>query len=195
MKRPDAQHPASWLVWAIHSAQGRGEAMGLKQDIVLVNEFSTPYKQNGQQKGSRGGTPGSYVLRYMARPGATESLAPIRKQRQDAVIGCHMAREQATESRDIGSIPQLKHTMRKAQGRGGVAFGYGQVSLSDEALKAASSDVQALFEAGHTVMKTVLSFDEEYLRKHKLIPDAFVAKRKGDYRRKIDQMNLRVAIK
>jgi hypothetical protein len=168
--------------------------MGLKADIVVVNEFSTPYKQGGKQKGSRGGSPGSYVMRYMARQGATEPLAPIRRQRQDVFIQRYMAREEATESLDIENVSQLKSRMKKAQGRGGVAFGYGQVSLSDEALKAASDDVQKLFEQGHTVMKTVLSFDEEYLRTHRLIPENFTPERKGDYRGKLDQMKLRLAI-
>lgn len=168
--------------------------MGIKQDIVLVNEFSTPYTQGGKQRGSRGGSPGAYVTRYMARQGATESLAPIRRQRTDDFIKRYMAREEATEALDVETVPQLKRRMHKAQGRGGVAFGYGQVSLSDEALKAASDDVQRLFEKGHTVMKTVLSFDEDYLRRHKLIPENFVLTRKGDYRGKLDQMKLRLAI-
>lgn len=168
--------------------------MGLRQSVVIVNEFSTPYKQDGKQRGSRGGTPGQYVTRYMARRGATEPLAPIRKQRQDVFIQRYMAREQATEALDIESVPQLKRRMKQAQGRAGVAFGYGQVSLSDDALKAASDNIQKLFEQGHTVMKTVLSFDEDYLRRHKLIPDGFVPRNKGDYRGKLDQMKLRLAI-
>jgi len=168
--------------------------VSLKQDIVIVNEFSTPFVESGKQKGSRGGTPGQYVLRYMARKGATEPLTPIRKQRQDLFIERYMARFEATESLEIGTVSELKKEMYQAQGKGGLAFGYGQVSLSDDSLKAASKNVQELFESGHTVMKTVLSFDEEYLRKHKIIPEDFIAKEKGDYRGNLDQMKLRLAI-
>ncbi|HEU5223073.1 MAG TPA: relaxase MobL [Candidatus Lumbricidophila sp.] len=171
--------------------------MGLKQSIVVVNEFTVPLpgkRGGGGSTGTRGGTPGDYVLRYMARNNATESLAPIRRQRTDVFIERYMAREAATEALDIEDVSTLKRQMKKAQGQGGVAFGYGQVSLSDQALKAASKDVQRLFDSGHTVMKTVLSFDEEYLRKHKIVPEGFVPQRKGDYRGQIDQMKLRFAI-
>lgn len=52
--------------------------MSLKQSIVVVNEFSVPTPGGGKHGGSRGGTPGAYVMRYMARKGATEPVAPIR---------------------------------------------------------------------------------------------------------------------
>lgn len=165
--------------------------MGLKQDIIVVNEFTVPLVGNS---GSRGGSPGDYVLRYMARGGATESLAPIRKHRTDMFIERYMAREEATEALDVSDSMTLKRRMSKAQGVGGVAFGYGQVSLSDESLRAASKDIQSLFESGHTVMKTVLSFDEDYLRKHKIVSKDFSAQNKGDYRGHIDQMKMRLAI-
>jgi hypothetical protein len=170
--------------------------MGLKQDVVIVNEFSVPLPSKGKKgkRGSRGGTPGDYVTRYMAREMATESLAPIRRRRTDDFILRYMARQTATESLDIRDRGTLKRRMASAQGEGGVAFGYDQVSLSHEQLQAASADIQHLFDEGHTVMKTVLSFDQEYLRKHKIIPEDFVCEQRGDYRGHIDQMKLRLAI-
>lgn len=170
-------------------------ATGLKRDIIIVNEFTVPVpKGTNKFGGTRGGTPGDFVLRYMARAGATEPLAPIRKNRADVFIERYMARESATEALDVVDAGGLKKRMRRGQGSGGVAFGYGSVSLSDEALAAAAKDVQTLFESGHTVMKTVLSFDEDYLRRNKLIPEGFVAKKKGDYRGQLDQMKLRLAV-
>lgn len=168
-----------------------GTDVSLKQDIIIVNEYTVPLPGG---KGSRGGTPGEYITRYMARDLATETVAPIRRGRQDDFIQRYMARESATEAVEVRDRGTLKRRMGKAQGLGGVAFGYGSVSLSDEALKAASADVQGFFDAGHTVMKTVLSFDQEYLRKHGLIPEDFVSTRKGDYRGHVDQMKLRMAI-
>ncbi|MET0885697.1 MAG: relaxase MobL [Mycetocola sp.] len=170
--------------------------MGLKQDVIVVNEFTVPLPptKKGGKQGSRGGTPGDYVTRYMAREMATESLAPIRRQRTDDFILRYMAREDATESVDVRDRGTLKRRMAKAQGQGGVTFGYGEVSLSDEQLHTASADIQRLFDKGHTVMKTVLSFDQEYLRKHKIIPEDFVCEKRGDYRGHIDQMKLRLAI-
>lgn len=164
--------------------------MGLKQDIIVVNEFSVPLPGG---KGSRGATPGDYVTRYMARGQATESLAPIQRLRTDDFIMRYMARESAVERAGI-SRGAAKHAMRQAQGDGGVAFGYGSVSLSDEQLRAASKDIQQRFESGKTVLKTVLSFDEEYLRKHRIVDQDFHCEARGDYRGHIDQMKLRMAI-
>jgi len=167
----------------------------LRASIVVVNEFTVPTPgKGGRKRGTRGGTPGDYVLRYMARDNATESLAPIRKNRTDDFIERYMARKEASEALDVDSVPRLKRKMAKAQGQAGVAFGYGQVSLSHEALRAASRDIQSLFDDGHTVMKTVLSFDEDYLRKHGIVPRDFRVRTKGDYRGRIDQMKLRLAI-
>lgn len=163
--------------------------MGLKQDVVIVNEFSIK-KRDGS--GSRGATPGSYVERYMARPQATESLAPVRRLRTDDFILRYMARASAVE-RAVSRV-EIKHTMRQAQGVGGVAFGYGSVSLSDEQLRAASKDIQHHFDAGRTVLKTVLSFDEAYLKKHRIVDQDFHCEARGDYRGHIDQMKLRLAI-
>ena len=38
--------------------------MGLSQDIVVKSRFSVPL---GHGTGSRGGTPGKFILRYMSR--------------------------------------------------------------------------------------------------------------------------------
>lgn len=164
--------------------------MGLKQDIVIVNEYTVKDRKTG--KGSRGATPGDYVLRYMARELATETVAPIRRHRAEDFIVRYMAREDAAEF--ATDVQDARERMRKAQGRGGVAFGYGSLSLSDQELRAAAKDIQRLYDKGHTVMKTVLSFDEEYLRRNKLIPEDFELERKGDYRGQLDQMKLRLAI-
>ena len=167
--------------------------MGLKQDIVVVNEYTTPLP--GGSGGSRGGTPGDYVLRYMAREGATETVAPIQRRRVDTYIERYMAREDAVESVGMDEFPELKPRMkRKGQGKGGVAFGYGEVSLSDESLRAASKDIQDHFDQGFTVMKTILSFTDEYLKRHGLVDKDFQLKKPGDYRGQLDQMKLRMAI-
>lgn len=164
--------------------------MSLKQSIIVVNEYSVKSQKTG--KGSRGSTPGGYVTQYMARELATETLAPIRRRRTDDFILRYMARESATEQ--AVSRPDVKARIKGSQGAGGVAFGYGQVSLSHDQLKDASSDIQNYFDNGHTVMKTVLSFDQEYLRKHGIIPEDFICEKKGDYRGQLDQMKLRMAV-
>ena len=166
--------------------------MSLKQSIVVVNEFSVPTPGSGKHGGSRGGTPGAYVMRYMARKGATEPVTPIRRRDTEDFILRYMARESATEK--AVSRHQLKDNVLHVSGQGGVAFGYGQPSLSDEGVRRASADIQRLFNEGHTVMKTVLSFSPEYLQEMGVVPKGFVAQNKGDYRGHIDQMRLRMAI-
>lgn len=163
--------------------------MSLKQSIVIVNEYTI---KNGKSSGSRGGTPGDYVKRYMARDRATEDVTPVRLSDAESYIQRYMARKEASESLD--SVPKIKRKMRDAQKQGGVAFGYGDVSLSDERLQEVSKDIQHQFDIGKTVLKTVLSFDEEYLREHGLLEPDFVCKNKGDFRGHIDQMKLRMAI-
>lgn len=165
--------------------------MSLKTSIVVVNEFSVP-TPGSSHGGSRGGTPGAYVMRYMARKGATEPVTPIRKRDTEDFILRYMARESATEK--AHSRYEAKEGVLHVSGQGGVAFGYGQPSLSDEGVRRASADIQRLFDEGHTVMKTVLSFSPEYLIETGVVPKGFVAKRKGDYRGHIDQMRLRMAI-
>lgn len=175
----------------------------LKRSVVVVSEYTIKSALTG--KGSRGSSPGAYVERYMARGQAVEALAPVQRYRTDDFIMRYMARESAVEhtfttgtgtGTGAGTVTRdaVKAEMRAAQGRGGVAFGYGSASLSDESLRAASTDIQAWFDAGHTVLKTVISFEEDYLRRHGIIAEDFHCERRGDYRGHIDQMKLRMAI-
>lgn len=163
--------------------------MGLKQSIVVKNQFTVKTGDNG---GRRGKTPGRYVLRYMARKDATEPIAPIRQSRADDFIKKYMVRKDATEP--LRDPKLVKQTAEDVVRFGGVAFGYGQIALSDEDLVKASDDIQKYFDEGKTVMKTVLSFDEDYLRENGIIDPNFVFQRAGDYKGHIDQMKLRKAI-
>lgn len=163
--------------------------MGLKQSIVVKNQFTVKSGDNG---GRRGKTPGRYVLRYMARKDATEPIAPIRQSRADDFIKKYMVRKDATEP--LRDPKLVKQTAEDVVRFGGVAFGYGQIALSDEDLIKASDDIQKCFDEGKTVMKTVLSFDEDYLRENGVIDPNFIFQRAGDYKGHIDQMKLRKAI-
>lgn len=164
--------------------------MSLKANIVIVNEYTI--KDSSKSGGSRGGTPGDYVLRYMARKGATEPITPARVHELDSYIEKYMAREDATERYD--TIPRMKKAIGRKEKYGGVAFGYGDVALSDERLQYAAKDIQRQFDIGKTCLKTVISFEEDFLREHGIIEKDFVCKKKGDYRGHIDQMKLRYAI-
>lgn len=163
--------------------------MGLKQSIVVKNQFTVKTGDNG---GRRGTTPGRYVTRYMARKGATEPIAPIRQSRTDDFIQKYMARESATEA--LRNPIEVQRKAEDVVKFGGVAFGYGQVALSDDELIDASNDIQKCFDEGKTVLKTVISFDEDYLRENDIIDSNFVFQKAGDYRGHIDQLKLRRAI-
>lgn len=165
--------------------------MSLKQNIIVVNKFSAPTPSG---KGTRGSTPGSYIIRYMARELASEPVTPIRRDQTEKFIQRYMAREEAVETIDVLDTPKLKRKMKLGQKNGGVAFGYGSASLSHDQLVAGSKDIQNHFNNGHTVMSTVLSFDQDYLKKHGLIDEEFQLKKRGDYRGQLDQLKLRLAI-
>lgn len=163
-------------------------SMSLKSSIVIVNEFTV----KSQGKGTRGSTPGEYVSRYMARENAIEQLTPVRLNQLDSYVKCYMAREDASE--ELVDVPKMKQKMKSAQKRGGVAFGNGDVSLSNEQVDEISKSIQSAFDDGKTVMKTVISFEEDYLREAGIIDENFSCRKPGDYRGNIDQFRLREAI-
>ena len=163
--------------------------MSLKQSIVVKSRFSVPL---GHGQGSRGGTPGEFVLRYMARGTAVENITPTRLHEHDSVMERFSVREDAVKTED--NIPAIKHKMRKAQRKGGIAFGDGDVALSDEKLRDLSKEMQRQFESGKTAIETILSFTEDYLRENGILDPDFVHEKRGDYFGHIDQLKLRMAI-
>ena len=164
--------------------------MSIKKNIVIVNEYTV--KNSSNKGGSRGGSPGDYVLRYMAREDAVEQCVPVKLHEIDNYIRRYMAREDATEQ--LKNADEIRAEIKELDGIGGVAFGYGSHSLSHEKVLEASKDIQRNFDAGKTVMKTVISFDQEYLKQMGLVEEEFEVNQKGDYRGNVDQMKLRFAI-
>lgn len=163
--------------------------MSLKQSIVIVSEFTFKTKSGG---GSRGATPGAYAYDYMARGDAVEPLPPVKLHAGDSFDAIYKSRERALLESD--NIQDMKAAFRESQESAGVAFGYGYVSLPQDRLVEACDDIQKQFDDGKTVFKTVISFDEEYLKRLGLIDDDFAHAKKGDYRGHVDQMKLRMAI-
>lgn len=163
--------------------------MGLKTSIIVRNEFTYRLPDGS---GTRGATPGDFIMGYMAREGAGEAVTPVRLFDSDDYILRYMAREEAVDF--AVDVPELRQDMRDAQKWGGQAFGYGSLSLSHEGLKSASADIQKQFDQGKTVLRTVLSFDQQYLEDNHVVDDDFVFQKRGDYRGHIDQMRLRVAV-
>ena len=127
--------------------------MGLSQDIVVKSRFSIP---TGHGTGTRGGTPGKFILRYMSRDLAGENIAPTRVSETEDYLHRYDLREQAVQ--DSVDIPTLRRKIKDSQKRGGVAFGDGDPSLSEYKLRQVSKDIQSRFDRGKTAIETVLSF-------------------------------------
>ena len=162
--------------------------VSLKQSIVIVNEYTVKTKNGG----SRGGTPGQYVTRYMCRDGAVEGVTPVRMEDSDDISMKYRRRRVLSDKAE--SVPDLKQNMKKSQGFGGMAFGNNDPSLSHNGVLSLSDEIQDAFDNGKTVMKTVLSFSEEYLRENNIISPDFEWHEGTGYRGSIDQMKLRLAV-
>lgn len=163
--------------------------MALSRNIVIKNEFT---KRQADGSGSRGGTPGAYVERYMNRDQACETLTPVRAMDAQSFIERYMARSEATDVAQ--GIADLKENIRDIDGLGGISFSRDEISLSSEKVHHISKRIQEEFEAGKTVFKTVLSFDSEYLVEQGIIDPVFEFEERGDFRGNIDQMKLRMGI-
>ena len=155
--------------------------MSLKEDIVVVNEYTTKTKSGG----TRGGTPGKYVTRYMAREAAVE---PLLFSVGDGYVMRYMARPGAVEHLYDDEALYTKDLTDS------VAFGSEDMSLSAKDLKSRSDEIQNCFDDGKTIFKTVFSFTDEYLHRTGVVSDDFEFHSKGDYRGHIDQVKLRKGI-
>ena len=188
--------------------------MNINKSIVIVNEFTI--------HGSRGNSPGNYVLEYMARDQASENLTPtpvrsekVKKMEQRindvykrdvankkndnlaVFVVRYMARDTATEMVTLDGetqVGQLKDEFDEIQGLSGIAFGPRNISMSHDEVKEQSKMIQAEYEKGKPVLKTVISFDTDYLKEMGVLPKDLQIKKRGDLYGKADQAKLRLAI-
>lgn len=127
----------------------------------------------------------------MSREDATEIITPVTID-GEPFGDRYRARREITEK--AVSEEDMDRAFHKTQKRGGVAFNEHELSLSYKDLVLSSREIQDAFHQGKTVMKTIISFDEEYLRRYGIIPDDFKFHYRGDFKGNIDQMKLRYAI-
>lgn len=195
--------------------------MSLKQSIIIRNEYTNNVRSE-PGKGSRGASPGQYVMRYMAREDATEILSPVEIENnyEKIIPDIHdfeseydsdgftryIARSEATEklkSKDddlldspdaYGSPLVIKHRFKKMDKLSGRAFGSSGMSLRQDQLEDSSEAIQEAFDNGHSVQKIILSFEEEYLRETGVLDPEFKYTGRGSYMGHIDQVKLRTAI-
>ncbi len=184
----------------------------LSKSIVIANEFTI--------HGSRGNSPGRYVIEYMARDGASENLTPsparpdqlskldaqmreIYRDRTMAGVDIsdyvtrYMARDGATDvAIDSGSTSpgKLRDDMEKMQGYSGLAFGPRSLSLTHNEVLETSRMLDREYKKGKPVLKTVISFETEYLQDMGVLPKDLKVNKPGDIYGKSDQAKLRLAI-
>lgn len=175
--------------------------MSLKQSIIVKNEF-THNGVNTPGKGSRGGSPGQYVLRYMARIEATETVTPVPETPDGSIIDYtrrYMMREDATEQlkasgKPDASVYELSDTFEQQDLLSGRSFGNRGISLSDNTVRDSSQMIQDAFDEGHAVQKIILSFTEDYLKENGVLSPGYQHKGRGSYKGHIDQLKLRMAV-
>lgn len=164
----------------------------LKDSIVVKNQF-TNNKSTGFGK-----TLDKYIMRYVSRKGATEAMTPIAHHdfSADDYVGRYMTRRSATDSLIVAGVgpEELEYRVGQMQGYDGVAFGSLGVSYDDETLQAESEHLQKLFDEGHTVLKTVLSFRTDYLKSVGVLPEDFKLTNEHGFRGQVDQLKMRSAI-
>lgn len=187
----------------------------ISKGIVIVNEFTI--------HGSRGSTPGRYVIEYMARDGASENLTPtverdekVRameqkmhdvykrdvsagRMRQDLpdYITRYMARDMATDVAFLDGVTDtsvVRSAFDQLQGYAGLAFGPDSISLSHQEVLDKARMIQEQHDMGKPVLKTVISFETDYLKEMGALPEDFSPRHRGDFYGKSDQAKLRLAV-
>ena len=185
----------------------------ISKNIVIVNEFTI--------NGSRGNSPGNYILEYMARDKASENLTPtiVRPDRIEKMakqinaeyksldnietpqikdyVTRYMARDNAVEiisNSENPSVKDLRSEIDDLQGMAGIAFSQDSLSLTHDDVKIRSKRIQSEYEKGKPVLKTVISFDTNYLKEMGVLPKDLEIKKRGDLYGKSDQAKLRIAI-
>lgn len=166
--------------------------MSIDKSIVIVNEFTT--KGNP----SRGGSPDKYVQDYMAREDATNRLYPLTSPLDGLHRKPHVVTDLTQAVDEVSNTYSSQDTIRRAlfnaQGADGVAFGSLGLSYDEELLEQEAIHMKQCFDRGHTILKTVISFETNYLKEQKVLPADFVHVEKGDFDGNIDQLRLRLAI-
>lgn len=152
--------------------------MNLKKSVVIKSKFGTK-------------TAGNYLLRYSTREDATESLEI------NDYITKYTPRYEATEqllSEGAEANDILKEDEKLIR-KEGVMFGNRGLSYSDQTLKEAARITQKASDEGHVVLLPIISFEHSYLVEKGLVDkDMPEPENRGDYKGKVDQLKLRMAI-
>lgn len=166
----------------------------MDQAIVVRNEFTNKFHEG------HGKTPGHFVLNYIARKGATETMTPLSvdllTEPLTRFVTRYMARQDATEQAisEYAPLRQLAVKLDRIDGLNGRGFGSDGLSYSGSELTTAAMKIQQLYDQGHSIYKLVVSFKTDYLKDRGILPPDFQYTGRGSYKGEVDQLKLRSAL-
>lgn len=178
--------------------QGKGTTMS---EPVVVSEFSV--RLGNTQKGSRGSTFSNYVLDYMSREHATEDLGPVGLFAVDTLeyesyYESRLERDLELRSRRKTAKNEKQTSQERKEEENhhmnGVAFDQNNVTLNALQIRSKAARLQKDFLQRKTIFKTVISFDEEFLKENGLSQSNIEINRKGDWMNQADHLRLRLGI-
>ena len=137
--------------------------MSLAKSIVIKNQF---FNKNNQAYGS---TPAKFVENYMARNDATLTVYPVKNGEKsqnslDQSSVYQIQKNNLLTNRETFAKKQPTHknwfNLTTLEGR---SFNQESFSLSKGELKKQADKLQQAFDQGHTMLKLVFSYDNDYL--------------------------------
>lgn len=154
------------------------------KSIVIKNQFMN------KRYPSKGHTPSSFVTSYMARDDATMTVYPasnvwtfddesVFKKNSLELIGKKENFDQEVPSDDDWDA------LTNLEGR---SFDNSYLSMSKKDIRKSSRDIQKAYDDGHTIMKLIFSFDNDYLVQQNVEKPGSL-----DFRNTVDELKLRQA--
>lgn len=153
----------------------------LSKDIVIINRYSSKFHS---QQGGGGKTPGNFIVGYTSRLDATEQYII-----SDKVIDDRNFAFLQDIRNFVGDIRKTSSEVVDLSKRDGRSFGNLSLDYSDERLNNQAKKIQELYDDGHSVLKTVISFSDKYLKENDLIDE----NNKGNLFNSVDNMKMRKA--
>ena len=162
-----------------------------ERSITIMNQFTnTSYS-------SQGATPANFVEDYMARNDATLTTYPVE---QSDFLSTNVTDPQSVyqNQKDILLNRRKNYDPKRPNAQDwfdlttleGRSFSQDGISLSKNLIHEEAKRMQEAFQKGHTVLKLVASFDNDYLK------DLNVEKEKAlNFHTDVDEMKLRLAVK
>lgn len=170
--------------------------MALSDDIVILNEFTSKYND------AHGNTLNRYVMDYCDRPDAIQTVLPFNHGEQsipdflkNRVLMDELADAQQGQSMNFNTYQSLDDISHDLWNRQGVAFDQDNFSIDHDHLLDEANQVQDLFNSGHVVLKTVISFRTRYLQDKNIMNPDFQFLNYGDLFDQTDDLKLRAGIK